>query len=153
MNRCTRLCAMNDPDKGCLLGLGDNCTVGPDKEYQRPAEVESNIVREKLVELINNAIEWAGTFDATGNYYCLNFGVVADVLIANGVTVQEWIPASEPPETNGCYLVAGNLRWAGKPMVREAYWLGDAWLSCDGKFYITRRITHWMPLPTPPKGE
>ena len=65
---------------------------------------------------------------------------------------QEWIPVSEPPETNGCYLVAGNLRWDGKPMAREAYWRGDAWLSCDGKYYITRRVTHWMPLPTPPKG-
>ena len=98
-------------------------------------------IREKLVELIGDC-KWYMPLDD-----------LADHLIANGVTVQEWIPASEPPETNGCYLVAGNLRWDGKPMAREAYWSGDDWLSCDGKLYITRRITHWMPLPSAPKGE
>ncbi len=56
MNKCTRICAMNDPDKGCLLGLGDNCTVGPDKEY-RPATVESGSVCEKLAEHLNRAQE------------------------------------------------------------------------------------------------
>lgn len=106
-------------------------------------------IREKLVELLEesriscgeNGVRINGSRD------------IADHLLANGVTVQEWIPASEPPETNGCYLVAGNLRWDGKPMAREAYWSGDDWLSCDGKCNITRRITRWMPLPSLPKGE
>lgn len=98
-------------------------------------------VREKLVGLIGDC-KWYMPLEE-----------LADHLIANGVTVQEWIPVTEPPETIGFYLVAGNLRWGGKPMAREAYWRGDAWLSCDGKCYITRRVTHWMPPPTPPKGE
>ena len=114
-------------------------------------------IREKLVELFDLA---ARVCNKTNCDECRYFTepsctdqLAVDILIHNGVTVQEWIPASEPPETKGFYLVAGNLRWAGNPMAREAYWLGDAWLSCDGKCYITRRITHWMPLPTPPKGE
>lgn len=102
-------------------------------------------VREKLVEILRKPIFPHELVDPIES--------VADYLLDSGVTVQEWIPASEPPETNGCYLVAGNLRWDGKPMAREAYWRGDAWLSCDGKCYITRRITHWAHLPTPPKGE
>ena len=104
-------------------------------------------IREKLVELLQH--DNCPLFMVFGD----KVDVLADYLIANGVTVQEWIPASEPPETNGCYLVAGNLRWDGKPMAREAYWSGDDWLSCDGKCNITRRITHWMPLPRAPKGE
>ena len=104
-------------------------------------------MKDKLIELI------FGSLCKHIHKSCNLAENIADDLIANGVTVQEWIPASEPPETKGFYLVAGNLRWAGNPMAREAYWLGDAWLSCDGKCYITRRITHWMPLPTPPKGE
>lgn len=114
-------------------------------------------IREKLVELFAEAARICGKSDCCKCRYfndqsCVD-ALLIDHLIANGVTVQEWIPASEPPETNGCYLVAGNLRWDGKPMAREAYWRGDAWLSCDGKCYITRRITHWAHLPTPPKGE
>ena len=116
------------------------------------------ILRHKLAGMISAAVEPCdeGECCESCKYFhstaCTDY-LIADYMIANGVTVQEWIPASEPPETNGCYLVAGNLRWDGKPMAREAYWRGDAWLSCDGKHYITRRVTHWMPLPTPPKGE
>lgn len=108
-------------------------------------------VREKLVELLmqvsDNMCDDCGR-EPVG---CAVVAI-ADYLFANGVTVQEWIPVSEPPETNGCYLVAGNIRWDGNPMTREAYWNGEDWLSCDGKFYITRRITHWMRSPQPPKG-
>ena len=99
-------------------------------------------VREKLVEILADA----GMGKTERNF-------LADQLIANGVTVQEWIPVSEPPETSGCYLVAGNIRWDGKPVTREAYWNGEDWLSCYDKSNITRRITHWMRSPHPPKGE
>lgn len=88
MNKCTRLCAMNDPDKGCLLGLGDNCTVGPDKEYQRPAEVKSGSVREQLLDLIIEAKK-ADTEDAPFSEF------LADFLVANGVTIIPLLPKGE----------------------------------------------------------
>ena len=99
-------------------------------------------IREKLVELIRDS-----TLDFPLACY------IADHLIANGVTVQEWIPVSEPPKEgrrdNGemiNYLVyvpeygvdIGNY---GEP--------AKCWL-CMG---LPCKPTHWAHLPTPPKGE
>ena len=106
-------------------------------------------VREKLMEIVKKAA-YSSLPSNTEDFH-LNMFVTN--LLSHGVTVQEWIPVSEPPETSGCYLVAGNIRWDGKPMTREAYWNGEDWLSCYDKSNITRRITHWMRSPHPPKGE
>ncbi len=65
----------------------------------------------------------------------------------------KWISVSDPPKEKGCYLVNVNHWWDGKPVAREAFWNGDDWLSCYDKFKISQRVTHWMPLPEPPKGE
>ena len=82
----------------------------------------------------------------------------ADHLIANGVTVNEWISVKDRlPETNYRTMVIvcvdGNksaARWfertmiSGKLVERFKY----PWdvITCEN-------ITHWMPLPQPPKGE
>lgn len=77
----------------------------------------------------------------------------ADHLIANGVTVQQWIPVTERlPGTEGSYLVyteRGSVyashfyteKKFASGYVREASW------SQRGKV----KVTHWMPLPEPPK--
>ena len=67
------------------------------------------------------------------------------------VAQQKWIPVTEPPKKKGCYLVAGNYCWEGKPVAREAVWNGNGWLSCYDKHPIKPPVTHWMPLPQPPK--
>ena len=76
---------------------------------------------------------------------------------AHGVTVQEWIPASEPPEEKGCYLVSVKHWLDGKPVTREAFWNGADWLSCywgkGDRVELTPRVTHWQYLPQPPEGE
>lgn len=47
-------------------------------------------VREKLIELIESARNWgSGTSEEISNH-----------LISNGVTVQEWILANEPPKSS-----------------------------------------------------
>lgn len=58
------------------------------------------------------------------------------------------------PERKACYLVTV-LHWLdGLPVVREAFWNGVDWLSCERRHEITPRVTHWMPLPeAPEKGE
>ena len=106
-------------------------------------------VREKLIGLI-----------AKSKYICANDysdhtedEYIADTLLDNGVTVQEWIPVNENPKWKGCYIVVVNHWVDGKPVAREAYWNGCDWLSCDKKLELTPRVTHWMPLPEPPKGE
>lgn len=84
------------------------------------------------------------------------------ILLANGVTVQdgkdtdvptEWIPASEPPKK-----------------YRDEYGIPIPFLVCtsgqnypfityfyDGKHWGGKGqdvpVTHWMPLPEPPKGD
>lgn len=71
---------------------------------------------------------------------------------ANVEPVRRWIPCSERmPEEKGCYLVAAKHWLDGKPVTREAFWNGADWLSCEKKVEITPRVTHWQPLPEPPK--
>lgn len=102
-------------------------------------------VRKKLVELLDRFVydEWYGNGD------------IAEKLISNGVTVQEWISVDDrQPNNKGCYLLTVKHWFDGEPVVREACWNGKDWFSCDDRRYkITPRVTHWMPLPNPPKGE
>lgn len=71
-------------------------------------------------------------------------GEIADYLIANGVTVQRWIPVTERlPEVSGKVLCAYN----GKSRVLT-YWRTSQTFEYSGK---PLAVTHWMPLPTPPK--
>ena len=101
-------------------------------------------VKEKLVELLDRFVydEWYGNGD------------IAEKLISNGVTVQEWISVKDrQPNNKGCYLLTVKHWFDGEPVVREAYWNGKDWFSCDDRRYkITPRVTHWMLLPQPPKG-
>lgn len=78
--------------------------------------------------------------------------VVADYLLDNGVTVQLWIPVTERlPETTGKYLVA-------KDGVHGST-IGTNWyfVPCPpdgmGGWNSEEIITHWMPLPEPPKED
>lgn len=85
---------------------------------------------------------------------------LADHLIANGVTVQEWIPVTERlPETCGypVLMVAVN-KYGQKKIVK-----GFTNYECPVEFCTNEKeydlcwhcweVTHWMPLPAPPKGE
>lgn len=104
-------------------------------------------VKEKLVELLDNAI-----IDSDDNYGFPNTNQVADHLIANGVTVQEWISVDDrlPEENVNCIV-----------HYRHAYCDDDGYFAIgfcfyDGKkfqFDSAYKVTHWMPLPLPPKGE
>ena len=93
----------------------------------------------------------------------------ADHLVANGVTVQEWISVKDRlPENDGSYLVTINsfggrkhinVRWFAKDgeAVNEYELAGqeNVWYYYDSEWgYISiDSVTHWMPLPKPPKGE
>ena len=77
------------------------------------------------------------------------FDQIADNLIANGVTVQEWFPANEPPKDTYEYWIA--YKACGDYYYSTGYFDGKCWRSP-----ITHRkipVTHWKPLPQPPKGE
>ena len=102
-------------------------------------------VREKLVELLDIIIQPGQK----------TLGDIADCLINNGVTVQEWISVKDRlPEEKGEYIVAfhpcywdsvnENQTCVGIDTFRGK----NAWAK--KKF---QRVTHWMEKPKPPKGE
>ena len=76
--------------------------------------------------------------------------IVADYLIANGVTVQEWISVKD--------RLPDNEQWAVCVMYdgsfRTFQWDYIDWMWNDGnEWYAEKDVTHWMPLPPAPKGE
>lgn len=89
---------------------------------------------EKLIELIGQ-VQYLGGLELA----------LADHLIAHGVTVQEWIPVTErlPEQGQEVIVYSGGVL---KPTVfAYQFWNKnyDSWA----------RITHWQPMPQPPKGE
>ena len=126
-------------------------------------------VRKKLVELLREFIE-VDVWD-NGEFIDkdIDFGKIAENLIDHGVTVQEWISVKDRlPERDGAYLVTTNsfgdrqsvkLRWFAKDGENvDAYDLAgqkDVWYLYDIEcgYVSINYVTHWMPLPLPPKGE
>lgn len=111
-------------------------------------------IREKLVELLKtNACPSPFMCDPTCKYY--GFGDCfpdrfADYLIAHGVTVQEWIPVKDGLPESGKEGVLIALLWGGV----DIGWCEDGrWFSEFVYEYEDGEVTHWMPLPQPPKGE
>ena len=99
-------------------------------------------VREKLVELLADA----GMGKTERNF-------LADKLIANGVTVQEWISVDDRLPENGGYVICiakRNPFSRFMPMVARIE--KNGWVNPITEQYISE-VTHWMPIPQPPKGE
>ena len=108
-------------------------------------------VREKLVDLIVDAKR---TDQETGSFT----EYLADYLIANGVTVQEWVSCKDrlPEETgNVLAIVSGNPR--KNITLDHAYELSEydpdeGWIIEMWPEWEDAVVTYWMPLPEPPKG-
>ena len=101
-------------------------------------------VREKLVELIDNMLPHEGkTFEEA----------LADHLISNGVTVQEWISVDdELPEVGGYVVCIAKRNPFSRFMPMVARIEKNGWVNPITEQYISD-VTHWMPIPQPPKGE
>ena len=78
---------------------------------------------------------------------------------ANGVTMQEWISVKDRlPDTAERVLVCKT--WRGRVYKPEYGYYQDfpnqkgCWyVLTEYGYYPQREVTHWMPLPQPPKGE
>ena len=93
-------------------------------------------VREKLVELIESARYWGSNTSEE----------IVDNLVAHGATVQEWISVKDRlPEKNTSVLASTD-----KGIVFQCLYAYDGWDLWDGNEV---NITHWQPMPQPPKGE
>ena len=101
-------------------------------------------VREKLVELFGSTEYGNGSL--IGKNFQKGFiEKIASHLIANGVTVQEWKPISEPPKEKGTYLVCTD-----NGGVLLGHWYGTAWNAGGG---ANKHLAYWTEKPQPPKGE
>ena len=115
-------------------------------------------VREKLVELLRNA-KAAMKSENISCDIARNMFVV-DFMMANGVTVQEWISVDDRlPDETGRYLavkkriapdeLGGNrtdiviLRFFVDDGFRMPIHIPD-WINGE----INEEVTHWMPLPS-----
>ena len=103
-------------------------------------------VREKLVDLI---IDAKRTEHETGSFT----EYLADYLINNGVTVQEWVSVKDRMPEAGRYVVCIAKR---NPFSRFMPMLAriekNGWVNPITDQYISE-VTNWMPIPQPPKGE
>ena len=103
-------------------------------------------VREKLLDLI---IDAKRTDPETGSFA----EYLADHLIANGVTVQEWISVYDDlPEVGGYVVCIAKRNPFSRFMPMVARIEKNGWVNPITEQYISE-VTHWMPMPNPPKGE
>ena len=97
--------------------------------------------KEKLVELLDRFVydDWYGNDD------------IAEKLISNGVTVQEWVPVTEKlPEDSGYYLVVHRNKYNGSISIAFEMYIKckiGEWWENDYAY----DVTHWMLLPEMPK--
>jgi hypothetical protein len=130
-------------------------------------------MREKLIELLDKAksgyedylaekdrkMRMAKTdadFEAEANTIEIRHSFYARELITNGVTVQGWIPVSERlPEDRGDVLVT--LALFGERMRPQIGWYNEVasiwYIIEEDRCFTSNEVTHWMPLPTPPKED
>ena len=100
-------------------------------------------------EKVESALINAGIFK-----YCTvkELTEIACSLIANGVTVNEWRPASEPPKECGEYNVM--IFRAETPTTLFYSKVHNGWyVFNDDEYDIPYNVTHWMPRPEAPKGD
>ena len=96
-------------------------------------------IKEKLKDILDEFVydEWYGNDD------------IAEKLMSKGVTVQEWISVDDRLPESGKEGVLIALRWGEV----DIGWCEDGrWRSEFVNEYEEGEVTHWMPLPNPPKG-
>lgn len=120
--------------------------------------------REKLVELLAQRCE----FGSKGCVGCKNnlpiastckeerYGKVADHLLANGVTVHEWISTKDRlPEKDVDVLVCDrrNNVFVAAVCASDYFSTGLSWRDQTGYLIGNLGIVSWQPLPKPTKEE
>lgn len=112
-------------------------------------------MREMLIKLLQNFADC--TYSSSGTIVDGTLvDDVTDFLIANGVTIQKWIPASDPPKEDGTYLV---ITTRGTVTTARFYafksFPATKYLPAthrSPKWQSNMNVTHWMPLP-PKEGK
>ena len=104
-------------------------------------------VREKLVELLTDL------YGCDPAYYDVDARALAQHLVDRGVTVPQWISVNDRlPEAGGYVVCIARRNPFSRFMPMVARIEKNGWVNPITEQYISE-VTHWMPLPTPPKGE
>ena len=113
-------------------------------------------VREKLVELLKEVV---ASQECSFGDPRPTYETVASCLIAHGVTVQEWISVEDRLPENDV-MVIGFTPCDGFMFVgyyhEETKYDWKAWMIITAMRctkVMKKKVTHWLPLPQPPKGE
>lgn len=106
-------------------------------------------MREKLIDLAHDYFDSVPWYADIAD---LNPEELIDHLIANGVTIQSWIPVTERlPDRNGVFLVCTKHDFYKTAKVAKATFKKNS-RGFYGQGGYWSNVTHWMPLPEPPKG-
>ena len=117
--------------------------------------------REKLVGLLTEF------YGCDPMYYGDDALAIAQYLVDRGVTVPKWISVKDrlPDDEQEVLVIAhgwgGRLVYVGshKRVEAQKSWLtgitnkSSEWLLWGWSYLKEPMVTHWMPIPQPPKGE
>ena len=116
-------------------------------------------VREKLVEILKQAPFEGRVLDEW--WFEEKIKKIADHLISNGVTVQEWISVEDklPPYNHNVLVYRPNMameilvdNYGGYYGEDDDEW-HEGWALYGEDAYGNPVITHWAYFPQPPKGK
>ena len=125
-------------------------------------------VREKLVEQAISHFWYGVSHDIFSEPVTTYAKLAIEALKKeNSVTVQEWISVDDrlPSDEQDVLVIAhgwdGRLMYVGshKRVEAQKSWLtgitnkSSEWLLWGWSYLKEPMVTHWMPLPKPPKGE
>ena len=112
-------------------------------------------VKEKMVELINEVQE-TGVNEIPAGFGCTRQYIsnekVATHLISHGVTVQKWISVDDRLPEFGERVICTDGYAVFEQYRVEPSCVYGMWDRFGLKSPM-QEVTHWMPLPQPPKGE
>lgn len=106
-------------------------------------------IREKLVELLRTPFSYELNKFPGASFQLSKYGAetLADILLANGVIIQEWIPISNRlPTKEDTYDGATILA------VDKEYGIADPW-SLESVLKYPQDFICWTQVPQPPTGE
>ena len=115
-------------------------------------------VREKLAE-IERAAEWfeKRTKNTPMPVARKMFELAGESLRekAHGATIPEWISVKDRLPEDFEFIIVANWDENHTPRVvkRKALMAREYWGIVTGFYAHGQQVTHWMPLPQPPKGE
>lgn len=118
-------------------------------------------VREKLIEIVCDAMESDGCIGHCNHSPCFEVERVVNALIGKGVTVQEWISVDDkyPPYNRDVLVYRPNMAMKIIVDTYDGYYGDDddewheGWALYGKDTHGNPAITHWAYLPQPPKGE